>query len=143
MSQTETLSRLQAEAAIRELIAAYSQWVDAGDMVRCAELFTREGVVLVVGKERTGRAEILAWLEATAAMSAGRAGRHFVSNTRIVVESATSLTARSDMIYVGAGPGEPWQVVAVGGYQDHFIQEDGAWRIRERKIDFLAKPSAA
>lgn len=138
-----SIEQIEATLAVQALVGRYAHLADAGRMEECATLFAPDATVLVIGKERTGRAAIQGWLEAMAASSGARVGKHIVSV--VVVEAGQSghASARSDMLYVSAAPGTPWQVLAIGEYHDQFVESAQGWCFARREIVFTSQPQAA
>lgn len=138
-----SIEKIEATLAVQALVGRYAHLADAGRMADCAALFAPDATVLVIGKERTGRAAIQAWLEAMAASSGARVGKHIVSTVVVDAVQDGRASARSDMLYVSAAPGTSWQVLAIGAYHDRFVEQADGWRFAWREIVFTSQPQAA
>lgn len=124
-----------ADDAIRALLHAYADRLDAGDLDGVATLFAH------ATWRSTGRAEVLRGTDETRRAYDGvilyedgtPRTKHLVTNVTIDV-AGNRATARSSFTVLQACPGFPLQPVVCGRYEDVFERVDGAWRFADRLI---------
>ena len=126
-----------AEAAIRTLIGAYAERLDAGDLDGVAALFER-GVFRSArgGSVRTGAAEVRRMYDPVILYDDGTPRtKHVLGNVLIDVDHASgSATASCTFTVLQATPDTPLQAVLSGRYVDRFLRADGAWWFAEREV---------
>ena len=126
----------RARAEIRALIARYTWCGDFGDVDGFVACFTEDGELAVKDGERfAGRDGLrrLARGEGSGETGDERAARgplhHHVSSVRIEVESKQRARAWAYFLVLGRHGPDHW-----GRYSDEFVPENGAWRIRRRRV---------
>ncbi len=126
-----------AEAAIRRLIGAYAERLDAGDLDGVAALFDH-GVFGSArgGPARTGAAEVRRMYDSVILYEDGTPRtKHVLGNVMVDVDDvAGSATASCTFTVFQAAPDVPLKPVLAGRYIDRFIRADGAWRYAERVV---------
>ena len=116
---------------INDLLARYNHAIDSGDAAAWASTFTADGTFTSGGRTRTGSQE----LEAFAADFATRmpGSRHWTSN--VVLEGdGDQATARSYLLLLKTGGGEPASIATTAIYEDTLRRVDGAWRFTSRTV---------
>ena len=124
-----------SEQAIRALLDAYCERLDAGDFDGVAELF-RHGVFRSPrGTNLEGAAAVRSQYDAVILYDDGTPRTKHVLGTVIVDvdDDAGTGTARCAFTVFQA-VGRPLQPVLTGRYHDQFARIDGAWCFRERFV---------
>jgi len=146
MADDSTLSPLDGllrEQACRDLVLRAAALTDAQQHEDFAALFTEDGVLVRPGAQPLqGRAAIVA---SYLARPPRRITRHLISNTLVVLESASAARATSCvLLWSGlasdaAGPfGRPAQDrQVVGEFDDRFVLTPQGWRIARRSASFV------
>ncbi len=127
------------EEAIRALVVAYAEALDAGDLDGVAGLFAlgefhsaRDGSV------RRGRDEVRRMYDSVVLYDDGTPRtKHVLGNVVVDVdESNGSATASCTFTVMQAAPGSPLQPVLAGRYVDRFARsgQAGEWRFTERTV---------
>lgn len=131
----QRVQQLEDQEAIRHVLVAYGEHLDARDYAGYAALFAREGVWTGGFGSATGPAAIQAMLEE----NLGKAEPGFVNKssfhlmTTMVVEvDGDTATARSRYAFFTASADNKPVPALAGRYVDQFIREDGQWKIRQR-----------
>ena len=127
-----------AEAAIRTLIGAYAERLDAGDLDGVAALF-EHGVFRSAargGSVRTGATEVRRMYDSVILYEDGTPRtKHVLGNVVVDVDDdAGSATASCTFTVLQAIPPGPLQPVLAGRYIDRFTRADGVWRYAERVV---------
>jgi ketosteroid isomerase-like protein len=126
-----------ADEAIRSLIAAYPDRLDAGDLDGVASLFER-GVFRSGrdGSVRIGAAEVRRMYDPVILYGDGTPRtKHVLGNVMVDVdEDLGSATASCTFTVLQAAPGAPLQPTLAGRYVDRFTYADGAWWFAERVV---------
>lgn len=140
----QSMDRLLAEQACRELVFLAAARADAGDAAGLASLFAEDAVLQRPNAEPiTGRDAIHA---AYAQRPAGRITRHLVTNTLIAFTAPQQVHALSYvLLWSGAGndadspAGRPAQArQMVGEFDDQLARAaDGRWLIQRREARFV------
>lgn len=131
----QRVQELEDEKAIREVLVQYGEFLDARDYAAYSRLFARDGVWTGGFGSFTGPAAIEAMLvENLGAPEPGFVNKtsfHLIT-TPVVDVDGDRATARSRYLFFTASDeGRPNPLLA-GRYEDEFVREDGAWKIRRR-----------
>ena len=123
--------------AIRSLLTAYAEAMDAGDFRAVGRLFAR--ATLRNGRDpqrvvASGEHEISALLERTIRMYGGRPGEQHVTTNTIVEIDATEdgASARSVYVVFMAAPDFALQPTGAGRYHDRFARDGAGWYFTDR-----------
>ena len=117
-----------AELAIRNRYAAYCFATDDRDPVAMGDCFTADAVVEVVGQSRLEGRDAIARTQETPSTN-----RHLVLNLWIVEGDEATAHVRAYFV-ITDGTAMP---IGHGRYDDRFVREaDGAWRFRQRAIEY-------
>jgi ketosteroid isomerase-like protein len=128
-----------ADEAIRALICAYAERLDAGDLDGVASLF-EHGVFRTArgGRVRTGAAEVRRMYDAVVLYDDGTPRtKHVLGNVVVDVDDGGDEAVASCVFTVlQAAPGAPLQPVLAGCYRDRFARdpETGTWTFTERVV---------
>jgi 3-phenylpropionate/cinnamic acid dioxygenase small subunit len=130
LSTEERLARLELVEAARQLLAHYAEVMDRRDPAALSALFAPDAIVRTASGERKGFAEV----EAFYARHFATVGevRHFITNTRVTVESPRRVVCESYLFYVAAIGGE--STVGWGDYRDVIEVREEGLRIVEKSI---------
>lgn len=138
------LQQLEDRAAIQQLLERYVEVNEARDFATYAQLFARDGELVIGTLRKKGPAEIRDFL--TGAFTGAGASRgpkpgssHLLTNVRIQVDGDKA-TGISRWTLVGPVDGK-WLVASKGTYVDKFVREDGHWKFQERSIVTDAVPA--
>lgn len=128
----ESIDRLIATEAVRDLIHRYCIEADRGRIDALQRLFTADAVYVFSDREYIGRQGILD-LFSESGRRLGEAGVktrawHMVTSSAIDVAADTA-TARTYVLVMADG-----SVDHHGYYDDEFRREDGSWLISRRKV---------
>jgi ketosteroid isomerase-like protein len=122
--------------AVRALVVAYAERLDAGDLDGVAALFEHAVVRGPRSGELVGRDAVRPMYEPVILYEDGTPRtKHVLSNHEVAVDAAAG-TATSQCVFTvlgvrpGAGPGP----ILSGRYEDRFARVDGRWRFVERVI---------
>lgn len=122
------------DAAVRNLIAAYTHALDDGRTADVVATFTPDGTVDIPGLGvHQGHAALTA---AYSAWQPTRPQRHLVLNTHLPAWDQDEASAVSDMVLIVMGS-QGWRVQLVGRYHDHLKHLDGTWRFARRAATFV------
>jgi ketosteroid isomerase-like protein len=123
--------------AVRTLVVAYAERIDAGDLDGVAALFddavvrpARSGAVLV-GRDAVRRMydPVIRYEDGTPRT------KHVLSNLEVAVDAdAGTATSRCVFTVLGARPDGGLGPILSGRYQDRFERVEGTWRFSERVI---------
>ncbi|MEX0665346.1 MAG: nuclear transport factor 2 family protein [Acidimicrobiia bacterium] len=131
---------MDSDAAIRALIVAYAERLDAGDFDGVAALFehgafrsARDGSV------REGPGAVRRMYDSVIVYDDGTPRtKHVLGNVVVDVdERAGTAAARCTFTVMQAEPGAPLRAVLSGRYVDRFERDDrapGGWRFSERTV---------
>jgi len=130
------LRRLEDEAAIRRLLAAYIELVDSQDFARYADLFTADGELIFGENLLRGRTAIRARMEEGARSSQGSAlvgASHLLTDVDLDLRGDEA-TARARWTLLTRGADGRPVVSAAGHYRDLLVRESGGWRFERRVV---------
>lgn len=128
------LARLEADAAIRQLIARYCFTIDDRDMAGIHALFTDDAVVRSADgvMDARGIDAVMAQYEGRFAMLGP--GQHFMHDVELDIGDDEASGRVS-------GHAELWRrdqmMVTAIRYRDRYRRDDAGWRFAEREIAFL------
>ncbi len=129
------LEAVEADLAIRSLVARYAFVMDDRDVDAIPALFTKDARVTTADgvMDSSGRDELVTLYEGRFAMLG--ATNHVVQGMDITIDSPTSahgqIQSTAEVFRNGVH-----QVVALR-YQDRYEKEDGAWRIAARHMGYF------
>jgi 3-phenylpropionate/cinnamic acid dioxygenase small subunit len=137
---SEHWQQWQAHRQITDLLHAYADLIDAGDVDGVGALFAD---AVLAFRSRTGDERIIATGARQAADALSRSNvryadgtfltKHVITNIRIdLADDCTSATATSYVTVFQATPELPLQAVFAGRYHDTFGAVDGAWKFTRR-----------
>jgi hypothetical protein len=135
----------EASIELGNLMARYTEGIDAGDFEAVADLFGRAAVG--VGENLlSGRDAIRdLYTSTTRRYPDGTPGtKHVISNLHLEIDEATgTAAARSYWTVLQAVPGLPLQPILAGRYHDRFARDAGGWYFTERQylIDLVGDVS--
>ncbi len=131
----QKVQALQDERDIREVLVRYGEYLDAKDYAAYAALFAKDGVWTGGFGSATGPADIQAMLEKNLGTAEpgyiNRSSFHLMTTMVVDVDGDTA-KARSRYLFFTATPEDRPQVALAGRYEDSFVREDGAWKIKAR-----------
>ena len=124
-------SRIGADdaEAIRAVIFRHAQCLDDGRFDDLPALYTEDAELATAAKSWTGARVIVKVL--TKAQPPERRGKHCCVNTVIDVHDDGTTVAATDYVFIGPDK----TVSAFGRYVDTMLEVDGAWLIRQRRIE--------
>ena len=127
---------VQAELAIRNLIAKMAHATDGGDLDSYGALLSPDVRWAMAGREpMSGREEVVASARgrrAAGTVGPGSGNRHFICSTAVEVDLEHGAgRATSYYLYVSANDGQH-VIRASGIYQDSFRQTESGWLFAER-----------
>jgi 3-phenylpropionate/cinnamic acid dioxygenase small subunit len=121
--------------AIADLIHAYAERLDAGDLDGVAALFAGADYGRAGGPVRRGTSEVRSALAVVKLHDGTPRTKHVITNLIVDVdEAAGTAAARSYFTVLQATPALPLQPILAGRYHDRFARVGDAWRFRERAI---------
>jgi hypothetical protein len=134
------------EVAVRALINAYCERLDAGDFDGVAALFARGAFRSPAGTNLVGADAVRGMYDAVLLYADGTPRTKHVLGT-VVVEldapdhhpaphagRAPTAAARSHFTVFQQVPGHPLAPVLSGRYHDRFVRHEGAWWFAERMV---------
>lgn len=127
---------MESEAAIRGLVNAYCECLDAGDFDGVGTLFAHGVFRSPAGTELIGADAVRKMYDAVIRYEDGTPRTKHVLGTVIVdVDEANDrATARSTFTVYQQVTGHPLQPVLAGRYHDRFVRSDGRWWFEERMV---------
>ena len=142
---------MTSEDAIRNLMFHYCELMDAGDIERVADMFSRGSIIGADGAQlATGREETLAMYRGgnrTERTSGGRRSKHVNTNVLVDVDDAagTAIARSYWVLLVSTSIEEPLRAIMAGSYHDTFAQADGEWHFTERRylVDLVGNEAGA
>ena len=127
---------LEDEKEIRRVLVEYGEYLDRRDYHAYASLFARDGVWTGGFGSFTGPAAI----EQMLVDNMGEPEAGFVNKdnfhlmtTMVVDVDGDSAIARSRYMFMTRSADDRPQIALAGRYEDQFVREDGAWKIKARK----------
>lgn len=125
---------LIARELIRETLARYAHYADAGRFAELVDLFADDGVLEIDGRPPLrGRDAILAFLDSTKRSLAAGATRpyirHHISSVTIELHSPTAASARTYFLAITDRGPDHW-----GRYRDDLIATDGRWLFARLRV---------
>jgi ketosteroid isomerase-like protein len=126
-----------SEEAIRALVCAYAERLDAGDFDGVADLFTRGAFRSTLNPEpRVGRDAVRRMYDPIVVYDDGTPRtRHVLGNIHVDVDEANgAATSRCTFVVMQGAPGGSLQAVLAGRYHDRFTRVDGEWAFAERTV---------
>lgn len=124
------------ERAIRALIFAYCDRLDAGDFDGIAALFTRGAFRSPAGTNLVGADAVRSMYDALVVYEDGTPRTKHVLGTVIVAVDAPANTAvaRSHFTVFQQTDALPLQATLCGRYHDRFVRAGGSWWFEERMV---------
>jgi hypothetical protein len=137
---TRTVGEVQADvgghrAAIEDLMYAYCEYVDAGDLDRWSALFRHGRYIAVDGQVYEGPEEARRYQESTfESVDRPPPMVHLITNLRIHFDlSKGTASATSSVVVFQADDSFPLQAIYVGRYQDDLRLIEDIWWFEERR----------
>lgn len=139
-SVEERLQILEDKEAIRDMLLEYGRALDSRDTQAYADLFAADGEWSGgIGSSRTpaGIKKMLDDLFAGAPpvdpAASPRPKPHHLMSNMVVNVTGDIATAHSRWAWVRAGADGAPHMLRSGFYEDEFVRENGAWKIRKRR----------
>jgi hypothetical protein len=128
------IEQAAARSAIREVMAAYNQAGDLGQLDDLVEQFTEDGVYEIPSQTITGRAALKEYLLDVRARRSDLQGkrRHHLTTSRIIFDSPDQARGTAYWYLMREGV-----VLQEGMYYDRFVRRDGRWWIAHRRLEPL------
>lgn len=121
--------------AIADLVHAYAERLDAGDLDGVAALFADATYGRAGGPVRRGAAEVRGALGVVKLHGGSPRTKHVITNLVVEVdEPARTASARSYFTVLQATASLPLQPILAGRYHDRFERGGGVWLFHERVI---------
>ena len=125
---------LEAKDAIRELMAAYAQALDACRFADVAACFAADGEWTTDYGAARGPAEIEAFIRGIVPVKGeGPQRKHYITNIIIKVDGETA-SAVSDYLIVREAEGGLIPVMG-GTYRDKFVKTPAGWRFSRKELE--------
>ena len=133
---------LEAKDAIRELMAAYAQALDACRFADVAACFAPDGEWTTDYGAARGPAEIEAFIRGIVPVKGeGPQRKHYLTNIIITVDGETA-SAVSDYLIVRES--EAGLIPVMGGtYRDKFVKTSAGWRFSRKELEHHIKGDMA
>ena len=133
------VSELQERAAIQNLVVRYTIALDTLDADAYESVFAPDAEFSFGGNTFKGREQIRGIVTGIQAQSAGQPADaprmyHAMTNTYIELVSPTEARHRSYWQTITGPASGPFNVGAMGVYEDVLVKRDGEWLIQNRKI---------
>jgi hypothetical protein len=133
-----TVDKLLAIHGCTALMHEYGYRFDHGAGVAVAELFVDDGEWTSPAVTCRGRDELIAFFRLRDELTE-RITRHVVTNVTVDVQSADRATARSIAVEFRGVRGSDGlttetRPAVIGDYEDEFVQIDGVWKFRRRRV---------
>jgi uncharacterized protein (TIGR02246 family) len=125
---------LEAKDAIRELMAAYAQALDACRFADVAACFAPDGEWTTDYGAARGPAEIEAFIRGIVPVKGeGPQRKHYITNIIIKVDGDTASAVSDYLIVREAGTG---LIPVMGGtYRDKFVKTPAGWRFSRKELE--------
>ncbi len=135
----QEFSAIQAELAIRNLIARVAQVADGGDLDQSRELYTEDATWEFPGEAPSrGRDTILADIRQRreeGVTGPGSATRHVITTLVVTVDDPVEGTGSADSYWLYYRETTTAPVLSgIGQYHDTVRRDGGVWRIARRQI---------
>jgi hypothetical protein len=131
-------SDMTDQECIRRVLAEFIQLRDDKRFAEWVELFTEDGTFEYGSHHLVGRSAIR---ENVQALLRNDRGKHLCVNSVIDVSGDTA-SVSSDFLKVDPidhGSGSPgYGIGTMGRYEDHFVRQDGAWKIAQRRVHIMS-----
>lgn len=124
---------------IVDLIHAYADRIDSGDLEGVADLFRDATIVAGNGMEFSGR-ETLAqlWRNSVVLHGGNTDVCHVITNLSVKVDPDGRSAAASSYVSVfQARPGFELRPIAINRHRDRFVKDGGEWKFVERRDERL------
>ena len=133
---------LEAKDAIRELMAAYAQALDACRFADVAACFAPDGEWTTDYGAARGPAEIEAFIRGIVPVKGeGPQRKHYITNIIVAVDGDTA-SAVSDYLIVRES--ENGLIPVMGGtYRDKFVKTPAGWRFARKELEHHIKGDMA
>jgi uncharacterized protein (TIGR02246 family) len=131
---TAAMSYADVVEGVRATMAAYAQALDDGRTEDIVATFCSDGVVEIPGLGTHQGHDAIR--EAFSGLKPRLPQRHVVVNTLVTDWSEAEAAAVSDLLFFQKGE-SGWSVQLVGRYTDALEHRDGAWRFRQRSMEFV------
>jgi len=124
------------EEAVRALVCAYAELLDAGDLDGVAALFDHGSFRSARdGSLRSGRAEVRAMYDSVIIYEDGTPHtRHVLGNIEVRVDGASAASSCTFTVLQAGADGRSVAPVLAGRYVDRLERVAGAWRFAERVV---------
>jgi ketosteroid isomerase-like protein len=125
---------LEAKDAIRELMAAYAQALDACRFADVAACFAADGEWTTDYGAARGPAEIEAFIRGIVPVKGeGPQRKHYITNIIVAVDGDTASAVSDYLVVREAGPG---LIPVMGGtYRDKFVKTPAGWRFSRKELE--------
>ena len=125
---------LEAKDAIRELMAAYAQALDACRFADVAACFAPDGEWTTDYGAARGPAEIEAFIRGIVPVKGeGPQRKHYITNIIVAVDGDTASAVSDYLVVREAGPG---LIPVMGGtYRDKFVKTPAGWRFSRKELE--------
>jgi ketosteroid isomerase-like protein len=125
---------LEAKDAIRELMAAYAQALDACRFADVAACFAPDGEWATDYGAARGPAEIEAFIRRIVPVKGeGPQRKHYITNIIIAVDGDTASAVSDYLVVREAGAG---LIPVMGGtYRDKFVRTPAGWRFARKELE--------
>ena len=138
-AEPPTVSELQERAAIQNLVVRYTIALDTLDADAYESVFAPDAEFSFGGNTFKGRQQIRGIVTGIQEQRAGQPADaprmyHALSNTYIELVSPTEARHRSYWQTITGPASGPFNVGAMGVYEDVLVKRDGEWLIQSRKI---------
>lgn len=132
---TRRVQVLEDREEIRRVIIAYGEFLDARDYAGYASLFASDGMWAGGFGSATGPVAIQQMLETNLGKPEpgfiNKSSFHLVTTEVVEVDGDTATARSRYMFYTTSSDNRPAAALA-GRYIDHFVRENGAWKIKTR-----------
>jgi uncharacterized protein (TIGR02246 family) len=129
-------SQLEDEAAIRRLVAFYSDAVGKRDADKAASIYVDDGVVVIDGNKLEGRAAIAEGMRQT---FAAYSHLHMLAHGPLIDIDGDRAKARWSTIEFAVRTGATGLSVIFGAYEDQLVRVSGGWRFKQRTFHLATR----
>lgn len=123
--------------AVENLVYAYAELIDSGDLAGVAELFAHGRIRAAPGVIFEGSEQVRSMFEGSTRLHSDGTPRtkHLTTNVAVeVADDDTTATARSYFTVLQATDDLPLQAIISGRYHDTFHRVEGTWRFDTREM---------